>query len=144
MALGPVLTAAAPTSTGPVAFEMPPAPLVVRGEPRRLRLAFGHLLGNAARFTPPEAEIRVEAEASGGEAHVRVVDAGRGLGPADLERIFEAFTQTDDPLTRSTEGLGMGLTIARSVVLRHRGRLWATSAGLGQGSTFHVRLPLAA
>ncbi|OZC03754.1 sensor histidine kinase [Rubricoccus marinus] len=128
----------------PIDFSLPPAPLLIRGERDRLRLAFSHLLANAVQFTPPEAAIRVEAEVHGDEVHVSIRDEGRGLDPQDLERIFEAFVQTDDPLTRRTEGLGMGLTVARSIVLRHRGRLWATSPGLGQGSTFHVRLPLAA
>ena len=71
-------------------------------------------------------------------------DTGCGIEPQDLERIFEAFTQAEAPLRRTTEGLGMGLTVARSVVLRHQGRLWAESAGRGRGATFHVRLPLAA
>lgn len=128
----------------PLSFALPPVPVVIEGERRRLVLAFRHLLDNAVRFTPRGSEIRVEAEVSDREVTVRVADAGRGIEASDLERIFEAFTQADDPLTRSAEGLGMGLTVARSVVLRHRGRLWATSEGAGRGATFHVRLPLAA
>ena len=114
------------------------------GERRRLSLAFRHLVENADRFTPPDGEVRIEAEADGTEAHIRVKDTGCGIEPQDLERIFEAFTQAEAPLRRTTEGLGMGLTVARSVVLRHQGRLWAESAGRGRGATFHVRLPLAA
>ena len=138
-----VLAAACAGVDRPVALSLPPQAAVVRGERDRLRLAFGHLLANADRFTPTSDEVRVEAEVAAGEVLVRVVDSGRGLAPEDLERVFEAFVQADDPLTRRTEGLGMGLTVARSVVLRHGGRLWATSPGVGCGSTFHVRLPLA-
>lgn len=141
--LADVLTVASAEIDRAVDFQFPPAPVVVLGEPRRLHAAFGHLLRNAVQFTPPEAAIRVEAEASGADALVRVSDEGRGLAPGDAERIFEAFEQADRPLTRRTEGLGMGLTVARSAILRHGGSVWATSAGVGRGSTFHVRLPLA-
>ncbi|MEL6615217.1 MAG: HAMP domain-containing sensor histidine kinase [Bacteroidota bacterium] len=142
--LADVLTVAGADIDRAVAFQFPPAPLVVRAEPRRLHAAFGHLLRNAVQHTPPEAAIRVEAEASGEDAIVRVSDEGRGLAPGDAERIFEAFEQAERPLTRRTEGLGVGLTVARSAILRYGGRVWATSPGVGQGSTFHVRLPLAA
>lgn len=128
----------------PVTVALPEQPVHVVGERRRLSLAFRHLVENADRFTPPDGEVRIEAEADGTEAHIRVKDTGCGIEPQDLERIFEAFTQAEAPLRRTTEGLGMGLTVARSVVLRHQGRLWAESAGRGRGATFHVRLPLAA
>ncbi len=141
--LADVLSGATTSVERPVRFALPAHPLQLWGERDRLSLAFSHLLANAVQFTPPEAGIHVEAESHEDEVHVRIRDEGRGIDPADLERIFEAFVQTDDPLTRRTEGLGMGLTVARSIVLRHRGRLWATSDGVGRGSTFHVRLPLA-
>ncbi|HEX9951211.1 MAG TPA: HAMP domain-containing sensor histidine kinase [Rubricoccaceae bacterium] len=123
---------------------LPPEPLHVAGDARRLRLAFQHLLDNADAFTPPEGRVWIDAEAGDGRVTVRVCDTGRGLAADDLERIFEPFVQAEAPDTRSREGLGVGLALARSVVLRHGGRLWATSAGPGRGSTFHVRLPLAA
>ena len=123
---------------------LPPEPLHVSGDARRLRLAFQHLLDNADAFTPSGGRVWIEAEAGDGRVTVRVCDTGRGLAAGDLERIFEPFVQAEAPDTRSREGLGVGLALARSVVLRHGGRLWATSAGPGRGSTFHVRLPLAA
>lgn len=133
---------AAPRRT--IGVVLPPEPLHVSGDARRLRLAFQHLLDNADAFTPPEGRVWIEAEAGDGRVTVRVCDTGRGLAAGDLERIFEPFVQAEAPDTRSREGLGVGLALARSVVLRHGGRLWATSAGPGRGSTFHVRLPLAA
>ena len=125
-----------------VAVDLPAGPLPLDADARRLRLAFGHLLANADAFTPADGRIRIEADAADGFVTVRVCDSGAGLETSDLERIFEPFVQADTSDARAHEGLGVGLALARSVVLRHGGRLWATSAGPGQGSTFHVRLPL--
>ena len=137
-----VLTEAAEGVERPLDLRIPPPFFVVEGEKNRLVLAFRHLLQNAAAFTPPEGAICVRTRAEHGEVHVTIEDEGVGLAEQDLERIFEAFTQAEDPLTRRAEGMGMGLTVARSILLRHRGRVWATSDGPGRGSTFHVRLPL--
>ncbi len=126
-----------------VTVHIPDGPLPLEGDVRRLRLAFGHLLANADAFTPPDGRVWIEADAADGFVTVRVCDSGTGLAAADLERIFEPFVQADTSDARSHEGLGVGLALARSVVLRHGGTLRATSAGPGQGSTFHVRLPLA-
>ena len=117
-------------------------PVAVHGELRRLRLALRHLVRNALAFSEAPVELRVRAEAR--EAAVDVRDRGIGLAAADLDRVFEPFVQVDDRLARAHEGIGMGLTVARAVVGRHGGRVWATSPGLGAGSAFHVRLPLAA
>ncbi len=134
---------AVPESDGPVLrYELPFEPLVVGGDPERLRRAFGHVIENALRFTPPEGLVIVRAAAQGDEAHVTVTDTGRGLAPDQVNVIFGAFKQADDVLTREHEGLGVGLAIARAVLERSGGRIWAESLGLGRGSTFHVRLPL--
>lgn len=122
---------------------LPAEAVRVVGDARRLRLAFQHLLVNADTFTPPGGRVWIEADTDDEAVTVRVCDSGVGLAAADVERIFEPFVQADAPETRPHEGLGVGLALARSVVLRHGGRLWATSDGPGQGSTFHVRLPLA-
>ena len=140
-ALAAVLADAA---EGAASVSLPPGPLVVEGDGARLRLALGNLVRNAVQFSAPGGAVRVEAEASGSEVHVRVVDAGRGLAAADLERIFEPYVQVADPDRRDHEGLGVGLTVARAVAVQHGGAVWAESAGLGRGATFHVRLPLAA
>ncbi len=127
-----------------VDVQLPERPVVLDGDERRLRLTFQHLLKNADAFTPPGGRVWIEAEEDDGSVTVRIRDTGTGIAAADLERIFEAFVQADPPDTRPHEGLGVGLALARSVVLRHGGRLWATSGGPGQGSTFHVRLPVRA
>ena len=122
---------------------LPPGPLLVEGDARRLRLAFGNLLRNAVRFSSPDGPVRVRAEVAYGEVRVAVADEGRGLASADLERIFEAYVQVADPDHRDHDGLGIGLTVARAVLLQHGGRLWAESEGLGRGATFYARLSLA-
>ena len=131
--------AAAPRA---IELVLPEGPLPVHGDARRLQLAFANLIQNAYQFSDPESEVTVDAEVADGAAVVRIQDAGRGLAAEDLERIFEAFHQVADPDTRDHEGLGVGLTVARSVMLKHGGRLWAQSDGLGQGATFSARVPL--
>ncbi len=126
-----------------VRVALPDAPLTVRADRRRLRLALAGLLRNAHQFTPPSGRVSVAGRVGPGEVALQVHDTGRGIDPADLERIFEPFVQIADPDTRDHEGLGVGLAVARSVVDRHGGRLWATSEGRGRGATFHVPLPRA-
>ncbi len=126
-----------------VDVSLPAEPIRVLGDARRLRLLFQHLLVNADTFTPADGRVWIEAETDDDAVTVRVCDTGVGLMPEDTERIFEPFVQADAPDTRPHEGLGVGLALARSIALRHGGGIRATSAGPGQGSTFHVRLPLA-
>ena len=124
--------------------DLPDGPLLVEGDGRRLRLAFAHLVRNAVQFSAPDAPVRVAASVADGQVRVAVHDHGRGIAPADLDRVFEAYVQVADPDRRDHEGLGVGLTVARSVVVQHGGRLWAESPGPGRGATLHARLPLAA
>ncbi len=124
-------------------LDLPPGPLLVDGDERRLRLAVRNLVRNAVQFSAPGAPVRVSAEVAHGEVRVAIADRGRGLAAADLERIFEAYVQVSNPDERDHEGLGVGLTVARAVVVQHGGRLWAESAGLGRGATVRARLPLA-
>ncbi|HLA64726.1 MAG TPA: GAF domain-containing sensor histidine kinase [Rhodothermales bacterium] len=133
-----------PSADGPaLQFDLPPGRLVVTADAPRLQSAFRQVIGNALRFTPPGGRVTVRAEEDGDEAHVVVADTGRGIAAADLTTIFSAFQQVGDVSTREHEGLGVGLAIARAVVERHGGRIWAESPGPGKGSTFHVHLPLA-
>ena len=126
-----------------VSTALPEHPVVVEGDARRLHLALGNLLQNALQFSPPGASVRIEVAVEDGDVRLCIADEGRGLAPHDLERIFEAYVQVEDPDHRDHEGLGVGLTVARAILLQHGGRLWAESAGLGQGATFHLRLPMA-
>ncbi len=144
VSLAALLQEAVEAAEREVTTGIPSGPLLVQGDASRLRLAVHNLVRNAVQFTPPDRAVRVESDVADGQVSVRVVDEGRGLAAADLDRVFEAYVQVQDPDRRDHEGLGVGLTVARAVALQHGGRLWAESAGLGQGATFHLRLPLAA
>ncbi len=119
-----------------------PDGLYVEGHGPRLRLLLGNLVKNAVQFSPDDRPVDVHAAVSGAEVHVRVVDHGRGIADEDLERIFEAYVQVQDPDRRDHEGLGVGLTVARAIAVQHGGALWAESDGPGRGATFHLILPL--
>ena len=122
----------------------PDGPLVVDGDPTRLAQVVTNLLNNAAKYTPPGGRIEVSAAADGNGAVVRVSDNGVGI-PADmLPRVFDLFTQVGRSIDRAQGGLGIGLSLVRKLVELHDGSVTVESAGPGQGSTFTVRLPLAA
>ena len=142
--LAHVLREAAAQAAPDAEVVLPPGPLLVDGDARRLRLAFSHLLQNAVQFSEPGAPVRLSADLDHGTIRLAIADRGRGLAPDDLETVFDAYVQVADPDRRDHEGLGVGLTVARAVMLQHGGRLWAESPGLGQGATLHARLPLAA
>jgi signal transduction histidine kinase len=122
----------------------PPEPVRLRGDPTRLGQVVGNLLNNAAKYTEPGGRITLTAAREGDEAVLRVRDTGVGLSAAMLPHVFDLFTQADQTLDRSQGGLGIGLTLVRSLVEMHGGRVVADSAGLGQGSEFTVRLPVPA
>ena len=119
------------------------ASLRVRGDGVRLAQVFCNLLNNAARYTDPGGEIRVEVAQEGNEAVVRVRDTGMGIAPGDTERIFEMFTQVERKPRLGVAGLGIGLALVKRLVELHGGSVQANSDGRGKGSTFAVRLPLA-
>ena len=113
----------------------------IRGDSNRLLQVFENLLSNAVKFTSGGGTIKVTAQRQGGMLVISVADTGIGI-PADLmPRIFVPFSQSDDVLTRAQGGLGLGLAIAREIVLQHDGELSATSDGPGKGATFVVKLP---
>lgn len=124
--------------------DLPAEMIVVNADITRLAQVFANLLSNAAKYTPPEGRIEVAARVVGGEAIIAVSDTGIGIPPEMLSWIFEIFGQVDTGLERSRGGLGIGLSIARRLVEMHSGTLLAESAGVGQGSKFTVRLPIAA
>lgn len=124
---------------------IPPAqPTLVRADRSKIGIVLASLIGNALRFTPDGGEIRVSTECRGAEAWVRVADNGIGIDADKLEKIFDAFYQVEDHMTRRHGGLGLGLSIVRGLVKVHGGRAWAESPGRGQGATFTFTLPLAA
>jgi signal transduction histidine kinase len=114
----------------------------VHGDERRLKQVFWNLLRNAVKFSAPSATIVVDSRNEGNEIVVNVVDTGRGLDPELTEKIFQPFAQADRTVTRQFGGLGLGLSISRSIVEAHGGRLTCHSDGYGNGCRFEVRLPL--
>lgn len=116
--------------------------LAVSGDRRRLVQVLVNLLGNAAKYSPPDRNVWLSAEAEDGQVVLRVRDEGQGISPDLLPRIFESFIQDERALDRSRGGLGLGLAIVRSLVLLHGGSVTAASDGAYKGSEFIVRLPL--
>jgi PAS domain S-box-containing protein len=117
-------------------------PLVVKGDPERLRQAVLNLLGNAIKFTPRGGRVSVTLRASRGKAILCVRDTGQGIDAAVLPEIFEPFRQGDSSSSRRHGGLGLGLSIVRALVERHGGTVQATSEGPDRGAAFFVELPL--
>jgi signal transduction histidine kinase/integral membrane sensor domain MASE1 len=120
---------------------LPPEPIAADADPTRLEQVLTNLLSNAVKFTPGGGTIEVSVGREGSEAVIRVRDDGIGIRPEMLGGIFEPFAQADRLPERVPEGLGIGLTLARSLVEMHGGTVTATSEGPGRGSEFVVRLP---
>jgi signal transduction histidine kinase len=123
---------------------LPPDDIWLEADPVRLSQVLSNLLNNAAKYTDRDGRITLSAAAAGGEATVAVKDNGIGLAAEALPKVFEMFSQALPALERSQGGLGLGLFIVRSLVEMHGGRVEARSAGIGKGSEFIVRLPVAA
>ena len=124
-----------------LALEASGEPLPVDADPVRLEQVVTNLLTNAARYTDADGEARVTLAREGGDAVVTVADNGIGLAPEELPHLFQAFAQAGGHGERG--GLGLGLSLARSLVELHGGRIEGYSEGRGRGSRFVVRLPLA-
>jgi PAS domain S-box-containing protein len=123
---------------------LPPEPLQLSADPIRLAQVIGNLLTNASKFTRRGGNIRLQVERDGDEAVIRVTDNGIGIAPEQLHRIFDMFTQLDTSLERAVGGLGIGLSLVRSLVEMHGGTVSVQSDGVGRGAAFTVRLPLLA
>lgn len=120
-----------------------PADLVVIGDPVRLTQVFANLLTNAAKYTPAGGHISIAAEAVDDMIDVRVRDDGVGIEPEMLDAVFGMFTQSRQDLARAQGGLGLGLTIVKTLAEKHGGSVRAHSEGRGRGAEFVVRLPAA-
>ncbi len=116
--------------------------LLLDADPVRLVQVIGNLLTNAAKYTESKGHIWLTADRDGDTAVLRVRDNGIGIAPQMLPRVFELFVQVDHTSTKAQGGLGIGLTLVRSLVEMHNGTVQAHSDGLGKGCEFVVRLPL--
>jgi PAS domain S-box-containing protein len=117
------------------------ADIDVNVDTERLHQVLTILLGNAAKFSPGRLDISVSAESDADGVTLTISDLGIGLLPGDEEKIFEPFSRTDEAVKGKLSGLGVGLFIARTIVERHQGRIWAESQGLNLGTSVNVWLP---
>jgi CheY-like chemotaxis protein/two-component sensor histidine kinase len=120
-----------------------PAGMMVDADPTRLAQVIANLLHNAAKYTPVGGAVDVIADSLGGEVMLRVCDDGIGIAPQMLPHVFDMFVQERQAPDRSRGGLGLGLTIVKSLVAAHGGTIVARSDGRGRGSTFELRMPAA-
>ncbi|MBK4734030.1 hybrid sensor histidine kinase/response regulator [Noviherbaspirillum pedocola] len=118
-----------------------PAPILA--DPTRIEQILANLVGNALKYTPPGGCVDIAISVDGAHALLTVRDTGVGIAPDLLDRVFDVFVQGADSLDRSQGGLGIGLALVRQLVRLHGGEVSADSAGIGCGSVFVVRLPLA-
>ena len=114
--------------------------LLVEGDHVRLEQVVHNLLTNALKYTPSGGRVSVRLARRGEQAEIRVEDTGVGIDPQILPKVFDLFTQADDTLDRAHGGLGIGLTLVRSLVELHGGTVRAESPGRGCGSSFVVRV----
>jgi signal transduction histidine kinase len=127
-----------------VSVSLPEEPLRFEADPTRIIQIVGNLLDNAAKYTPRGGEISVRGYYERGEVVLSVRDTGIGIAREMLPRVFDLFVQMDPFLARSEGGLGVGLTLARTLVELHGGSIDAHSEGPGRGSEFVMRLPVGA
>jgi CheY-like chemotaxis protein/two-component sensor histidine kinase len=124
-----------------VDVELPPERITVHGDAVRLTQVFSNILTNAAKYTDVGGRIAIRVRKDGGRAVVTIRDNGIGIPPEQLSAVFDMFTQVDRSNRRAQGGLGIGLTLVKSLVAMHDGRVEARSGGIGQGSEFVLELP---
>jgi PAS domain S-box-containing protein len=121
--------------------QLPAETIELEADATRLAQSVANLLNNAAKYTPPGGHIVLRAWREGGCAVIEVRDNGVGIAPEMLEQVFTMFAQVNRTLDRAQGGLGIGLSLVRSLVGLHGGSVEAASDGPGRGSTFTIRLP---
>ncbi len=126
-----------------LSVDLPAIKIELDADATRLSQIFSNILNNAVKYTEPGGSIRVTARLAHGAVEIRVVDTGIGIAADKMPAVFEMFTQFDASPERTHGGLGVGLALSKRLVQLHGGTIAAHSDGLGQGSEFTVRLPLA-
>jgi signal transduction histidine kinase len=120
---------------------LPDAVVMVEADATRLEQILDNLLGNAAKYSPAGSPIDVRLSVEEDSVTVMVQDTGIGLPDSAAERIFEPFGRAENAIARNVPGMGLGLYVSRRIAELHAGRLWAESAGEGQGTTLYLWLP---
>jgi signal transduction histidine kinase/ActR/RegA family two-component response regulator len=126
-----------------LSVDLPAIKIELDADATRLSQIFSNILNNAVKYTEPGGSIRIAARLAAGAVEVRVTDTGIGIAADEMPDVFDMFTQFDASPERTHGGLGVGLALARRLAQLHGGTITARSGGLGQGSEFTVRLPLA-
>ena len=116
---------------------------MVAGDEAKLERVLQSILSNSIKFTPPQGMIAMEVKNFGEGVELRIKDNGYGIHPQVLPHVFDLFKQGDSSTVRRHGGLGLGMALSRHIVKLHGGTLNAESAGVGKGSTFILRLPVA-
>ena len=125
-----------------LAASLPSEEIWVDGDSVRLSQTICNLLNNAAKFTRPHGEIALSTELRDGHVHIRVKDNGIGIPTESLDSIFSLFTQAGHATDRVQDGLGIGLSLSKTLVELHSGSIRAVSSGVGLGSEFEITLPV--
>ena len=116
-------------------------PLQVEGDPARLIQCIANILTNAAKYTDPGGQIRLQSRSDGSQVVISISDNGIGISEELMPHLFDLFVQGDRTLDRAQGGLGIGLAVVKRLVEMHGGRVSVASQGMGAGTTFEIRLP---
>jgi signal transduction histidine kinase len=127
----------------PIRLDVPEHMPLALADADRVQQVLANLLANARKFSPRGGPIRLASRVADDRVEVSVEDSGVGIPPESLEHVFDKFYRVQSLLHRNVRGTGLGLAICRQIVDAHNGRIWAESAGLGQGARFCFVLPLA-
>jgi CheY-like chemotaxis protein len=122
--------------------DVPERPLPVTGDVRRLTQVVGNLLANSATYSPPDTVVLLKVSTTLGHIVLTVRDHGEGIAPELQPKIFDLFVQSEQKLDRPRGGLGVGLSLAKTIVELHAGAIRVHSAGIGKGSEFAIELPM--
>jgi len=114
----------------------------VTADQDRMEQVLMNILSNAVKYSPSGGKIRLAGEVGEGEVHLTVTDQGLGMTPDQIGLLFQRYQRLDQDATKHIRGTGLGLYLTKGLVEAHGGRIWAESPGPGEGSTFHLVLPI--
>lgn len=125
------------------AYVCPETPMFSSIDRRRMLFALQIILENSITYTPEGGKVSVAISGDGSDAFIKIKDTGIGISKEDLPRMFNKFWRSKEAKATDTEGMGIGLFMAKNIIERHDGEVYVESEGLAKGSTFTVRLPIA-